>query len=269
MNKEAVYNLKKVKFDNDELLAIEEGGKIYVGVSYICRGIGFSKSQKDTQVQKVKSDTLLSIGCKKFQAGVFDDNNETLAIELDFLPMWLAKINITPTIIEENPILAENLLRYQLKAKDVLAEAFLKKPVIPQTYAEALLEAGRLALENERLELENKQKEQKLAEQKPLVTFAEQVSNSADYIDIGQLAKLAKDEHINIGRNKLFVWLRDKGYLMKNNEPYQKHIDNNTFKTIEQVYKTPYGEKINIKTLVSGIGQIRIINKLKEEFGSK
>lgn len=39
--------------------------------------------------------------------------------------MWLAKVNITPTIQAERPELADKLLEYQLKAKDILADAFL------------------------------------------------------------------------------------------------------------------------------------------------
>ena len=38
---------------------------------------------------------------------------------------------------------------------------------------------------------------------------------------MGKMAKLLKDEHINIGRNRLFDWLRRKEILMKNNMPYQ------------------------------------------------
>jgi hypothetical protein len=43
-------------------------------------------------------DTVLQMGCFKFEAGVFDADNSTLAIELDYLPLWLAKISITPAI---------------------------------------------------------------------------------------------------------------------------------------------------------------------------
>ena len=50
-----------------------------------------------------------------------------LCIRLDFLPLWVAKINPTPTMKKENPQLVENLVEYQLKAKDVLADAFLNK----------------------------------------------------------------------------------------------------------------------------------------------
>ena len=107
----------------------------------------------------------------------------------------------------------------------------------------------------------------KIEEDKPLVEFAEQVSLSADAIDIGTFAKLIKDENIKLGRNQLFEYLRDNKYLMKNNIPYQQYIDNGYFKVIEQPYKTPYGNKINVKTLINPIGQIRLIEKLRKLYG--
>ncbi len=120
--------IKDIEFNGAVLKAAQDiHNKIWVGVSYICNGLGLSKSQKDTQIQKIQSDELLSEGCLKFQAGVFDANNETLSLELDYLPAWLFKINITPKMRQENPELAERLKTYQLKAKDVLAEAFLRK----------------------------------------------------------------------------------------------------------------------------------------------
>lgn len=102
-----------------------------------------------------------------------------------------------------------------------------------------------------------------LEEQKPLVSFAEAISQSSDSIDIGVFAKLIKDEGIKLGRNKLFDWLRNNKYLMKNNIPYQRYIDDNTFEVIEYKYKTPYGDKIGNKVLVTGKGQIKLVEKLK------
>ena len=108
----------------------------------------------------------------------------------------------------------------------------------------------------------------KIEEDKPLVEFAEQVSLSADTINIGTFSKLIKDENIKLGRNQLFEWLRDNKYLMKNNIPYQQYIDNGYFKVIEQIYKTPYGNKINVKTLITPIGQIKLIEKLRKLYGN-
>ena len=118
--------IKKVPFLGTDLMAARDAdGQIWAGVSYICKGIGLSKNEKDRQVKNVQADRVLSRGCVKFDAGVFDPNNETIAVKLDFIPLWLAKISITPTMQQETPELAEKLMEYQLKAKDVLAAAFM------------------------------------------------------------------------------------------------------------------------------------------------
>ena len=64
---------------------------------------------------------------------VFDVANEVYALRLDFIPIWLAKITITKKMEQDHPELADKLLEYQLKAKDILAEAFMPKQNMPQT----------------------------------------------------------------------------------------------------------------------------------------
>ena len=115
-------------------------------------------------------------------------------------------------------------------------------------------------------ELEKKPLLDKIEKDKPKVTFADSIIESSDTIDISKLAKLVKDEDIPLGRNKLFEWLRNEGYLMKDNVPYQKYIDLKIFEIKEYTYKTPYGTKLGTKTLVTPKGQIYIIEKLKDKF---
>ena len=115
-------------------------------------------------------------------------------------------------------------------------------------------------------DLEKKPLLDKIEEDKPLVQFANTVSQSKDSITIAQFAKLIKDEKINLGRNKLFAWLRDNKYLRANNEPYQKYIDNNVFTTIEHTYDTPYGIKLINQTLITPHGQIYLTEKLRNIF---
>ena len=129
------------------------------------------------------------------------------------------------------------------------------------------------ALKDERAEKERLQA--KVEEQKPLVEFAETVANTKDYIDMNEMAKVCNDENLfingkTIGRNKLYDWLRDKGYIMKNSTlPYQKHVENQLFKVVEVVKNTAYGSKTNTKTLISGKGQIKIVEMIREENKNK
>ena len=119
-------SVKTVNFMGDRLLAAKDDkGIIWTGVNSFCRGIGLSKNERDRQVKNIQFDEVLKRGCVRFDAGVFDSNNETLGLQLDYVPLWLAKISITPTMRENNPELVEKLVKYQLKAKDVLAAAFL------------------------------------------------------------------------------------------------------------------------------------------------
>ena len=107
-----------------------------------------------------------------------------------------------------------------------------------------------------------------IAEQKPLVTFAENVASSADSISMKQMANLAQDEHIDIGRNRLIKFLKDKKVLMKDNTPYQQYLDRKYFDVIKVPKKTVYGEMYFPTTVVTGKGQIWLLNKLKEEYGN-
>ena len=119
-------------------------------------------------------------------------------------------------------------------------------------------------------QLKQEQEARKLAEQtiekqKPLVEFANKVSDSYNVIDMGRMAKLLKDEHINIGRNRLFQWLRQKEILMTNNIPYQRYIDAGYFQVKESTYETPFGTKTQQTTYVTGKGQLYITEKLRTE----
>ncbi len=118
--------VKSVDLFGDSIMAAKDkDGNIWAGVSWFCNALGMSKGQKDKQVQNVQTDEVLQRGATKLEAGVFDPNNETVALRIDFVPIWLTKINIIGKTKKENPELADKLLNYQLKAKDILADAFL------------------------------------------------------------------------------------------------------------------------------------------------
>ncbi len=157
--------------------------------------------------------------------------------------------------------------QFKKEVKKILKEIRNTGGYIPNSKDASDEEIVANALEVARRIIERKDKQ--LKEQKPLVEFAETVSGSADSIDVGQLAKLANDESIPIGRNRLFDWLRSKSYLRHNNEPYQKYIDLGWFEYSEKPYKNAYGYTgINMITLVTGRGQIAIIERLRKSFNN-
>ena len=117
---------------------------------------------------------------------------------------------------------------------------------------------------------ENKIEEQQLQleEQKPKVEFADHVSDSENLITMEYMAKLANDEHINVGRNKLFSWLREQKILKFDNVPYQNFIDKGYFKVRESTFRRNNKFFTQQTTFVTGKGQLYIIKKLKKEFGT-
>lgn len=109
----------------------------------------------------------------------------------------------------------------------------------------------------------------KIEGDKPYTDFAKHVTKSSDTVDVGEFSKIVKNEHIDIGRNRLFAWLREKKYLMNNNTPYQKYIENKYFEVVETTKSTAYGIKVFTKTLITGKGQIYLVERLRKEFGQE
>ncbi len=113
---------------------------------------------------------------------------------------------------------------------------------------------------NRVLQLEN-------ARMKPKEIFADAVSVSNTYILIGELAKIIKQNGVNIGQNRLFTWMRDKGYLISRkgidyNMPTQKSMDLKLFEIKERTINNPDGSvRITKTVLVTGKGQQYFINK--------
>lgn len=106
------------------------------------------------------------------------------------------------------------------------------------------------------------------AENQPFVDFANHVSNTDDLITVAEFAKMINGGGISIGRNKLFDWLRENGYVRENREPYQKYVDAGLFKVREVAKESVYGTKIFSQTFVTGKGQLHLTKKLREAFAA-
>lgn len=110
---------------------------------------------------------------------------------------------------------------------------------------------------------------ERIRNDKPLVDFALHVADSEDLIDMNAMAKLAADKNFNIGRTRLFRWLKEMGVLMSNNLPYQRYIDRRYFVVKESVFEVEGMKKTYRQTLVTGKGQVFIIGLLKKYYGKE
>lgn len=123
---------------------------------------------------------------------------------------------------------------------------------VPRTYAEAL----RVAADQQAL----------LEAQRPKVIFAESVEASDNSILVGDLAKLLRQNGVDVGQNRLFEELRIKGYLHKQGErrnmPTQRSMDLEIMTIKESTVNNPDGSiRITRTPKVTGKGQIYFINQ--------
>lgn len=135
---------------------------------------------------------------------------------------------------------------------------------LPGTYKEALLQLVEQVDQKEQLE-------KQIQLDAPKVLFADAVSASHTSILVGDLAKLLRQNGVDIGQNRLFEWLRDHGYLISRkgeswNSPTQYSMDRGWFEVKERTHQEPNGSvRITKTTKVTGKGQQYFINKFLSE----
>jgi anti-repressor protein len=141
-----------------------------------------------------------------------------------------------------------------------IEKAYISRFQLPQSYSEAL----RLAADQaEEIEKQNRL----IEEQKPKVVFADAVATSTQSCLIGELAKILRQNGIEIGQNRLFDYMRDNGYLCRygerKNQPTQKAMEMELFEVKKTSITKPNGTiLITATTKVTGKGQVYFVNKL-------
>lgn len=150
----------------------------------------------------------------------------------------------------------------------------LKKQQMPQRgskefLALALMDAQQIIEEQER----------KLADAQPAIVFHQAVAVSEDTILVRDFAKLVTQAlrkngyNVKIGEKKLFEWLREKGYLIKQksnsfNMPTQRSVDMDLFRIKEVTYQGEHGPRINKTSKITGKGQEYFIDKVLDIYAS-
>lgn len=127
-------------------------------------------------------------------------------------------------------------------------------PSLPRTYAEALLEAGRLAMELE-------QAQEQIAIQAPKADFADRVAGADKGVLLGNFAKT-----VGIGPKKIFAMLRELRILMtggnRHNLPFQQYLDQGYFEVIEKPYEINGETRLAFSPTITGKGQQWLTHKL-------
>jgi anti-repressor protein len=104
----------------------------------------------------------------------------------------------------------------------------------------------------------------KIEEDKPKVAFANALEATKDTIYIGDLAKILKKNGTDFGQTRLYAWLREHGYLMRNfskNTPTQRYLEMGVLDVKERIFTFPNGDvRISQTPMVTVKGQAYFIN---------
>lgn len=154
-------------------------------------------------------------------------------------------------------------LEWKLKYIAAFNEMEKKLAQRPQLSRAELMAQALIAAHDE---LEHKDRQ--IAELTPKGIFADAVSASKKSILVGELAKLLCQNGVQIGQNRLFVWMRERGYLIKDpkrsdyNMPTQRAVEQGLFEIKETTVVHSDGHtSINKTPKVTGKGQVYFVNQ--------
>lgn len=222
-------NLQTFNFENQQVRTIEIENEPYFVGKDVATILGYSNPQKAVRDHVDEEDKTLNetFTVNGTQPVLINESGLYSLILSSKLPNakkfkhWVTR-EVLPTIRKHGAYLTDQ------KAYDITHN--------PNSLADLLLQAG------EQL----KQKELIIQEMKPKALFADAVTASHTSILVGDLAKILKQNGVDIGAKRLFAWLRDRGYLIKRkgaewNSPTQKSMDLGLFETKETVIQRPDG----------------------------
>lgn len=237
----------------------EKDGTAYLKLENVARGLGF------TTTQTVKDKEYTNVRWNRVDEYLEEIGFATSGKRPEFIPenifyrlamkaknetaeKFQAKVadEIIPSIRKHGAYMTSDVLEKALASPDFLIQLATKLKNEQERNR-------KLKADNERM--------------KPKEIFADAVSVSDTSILIGELEKIIKQNSIDIGQNRLFEWMRSKGYLISRkgidyNMPTQKSMELGLFEIKERTINNPDGSvRITKTVLVTGKGQQYFINK--------
>ena len=246
-NKNEIITIKNVRG------YIDEKGTAWLNLEDVARGLGFT--QIKNKKEYIRWETVISY-CNEFSQQV---GKESFIPENVFYKLCMKANNEVARKFQDRVCdeILPSIRKYGMYATDEL----LDNPDLIIKMATRLKEE----------KAKNKELEDKMKENKPKVLFADSVETSKNTILIGELAKLIKQNGVDIGQKRLFTWLRDNGFLIKRegtdyNMPTQKSMELELFEIKETAVTHSDGHiSINKTPKVTGKGQVYFINKFLKD----
>lgn len=249
-----------MKFEDRNVEVFEFNGQVLFNPYHVaeCLDITDVKSSirnfNEKQVIKLTNSKMHDMHFRKLhntgenfltESGVYKLIFKSKKKEAEKFQDWVTD-EVLPTIRKHGVYMTENTLEKALTSPDFLIQL-----------------ATNLKEEQEKRKL----LEEEIKTNAPKVIFADAVSTSHTSILVGELAKLLKQNGVDTGQNKLFIWLRENSYLIKRkgsdyNMPTQRAIEQELFEIKETPIVHSDGHiTVSKTTKVTGKGQQYFINK--------
>lgn len=263
--------IKITEKDGQQLVSARE---LYVGLKYDTTQGNFSH-WIEKQLENVDAIKNVDYTCLVFKNETNNGDATDYILTTKIAKEICMVVGAMPRTNKETKALSKKYREYFIKCEEKLKT--IVQPT-PSYMIEDPIERAKVWItEQEELQAEQ-EKVKQLGEEnkanKPKVIFADAVATSQTSILVGELAKILKQNDIEIGEKRLFKWLRNNGYLIKRNGsdynmPTQKSVDLGVIEIKERAINNPDGSVRVTKTpKVTGKGQQYFINKFlnnKEE----
>ena len=247
-------------YEGAEVRTVQIDGEPWFVLADICRELEISNSRMVSE--RLESDELMSAkltsGGQRREMTIINESGLYTVILRSDKPQakpfrkWVTS-EVLPSIRKHGAYMTEQTLERALTSPDFLIEL-----------------ATQLKTEQEqrrRLETTVAAQNKQMEQDKPKVLFADSVAASSSSILIGELAKLIKQNGVDMGQRRLFAWMRENGYLIKRcgseyNLPTQRSMERGLMEIKEtSVVHTGY-TTISKTPKVTGKGQVYFINLL-------
>lgn len=239
-------------FENNEIRALNIDGKPYFVGKDVADILGYADQNKALAMHvddedKLNDKTASSLGQRGGwlinESGLYSLILSSKMPNAKKFKRWVTS-EVLPTIRKHGAYMTEQKIEEALLNPDTLITL-----------------AKQLKAEKEQRLLAQKQVE----EMTPKAVFHDAVANAENTMLVRDVAHFLRQNGVDIGGTRFFVWLRLNGFLTKNNQPTQLSLERGYFQVKETVVHTNHGFQTKTTPKITGRGQTFFLKKMLKE----
>lgn len=244
--------IQTFNFENNEIRALNIDGKPYFVGKDVADILGYADQNKALAMHVDDEDKL----------------NDKTASSLGQRGGWLINESGLYSLILSSKM--PNAKKFKRWVTSEVLPAIRKHGayMTEQKIEEALLNPDTLITLAKQLKAEKEQRllaQKQVEEMTPKAVFHDAVANAENTMLVRDVAHFLRQNGVDIGGTRFFVWLRLNGFLTKNNQPTQLSLERGYFQVKETVVHTNYGFQTKTTPKITGRGQTFFLKKMLKE----